>query len=125
MLEAPILPSMKSVATFLLEVQGDVRRNLKTAAHGWVETSMARIEARIANVLAGTRVGFDPASRAGGVSASIASVDTGASLASGDTGGASVVSVDTGRSGRESERPGDAPDRRFIRVSTERLDALM
>ncbi len=110
LLEATILPSMKAVATFLLEVQQDVRRNLRQAADGYVETSIARVESRIGNVLAGSKATYEPVSHTGGSSVSIINVDTGG-------GSGDAESLQAG--------PADAADRRFIRVSTERLDALM
>lgn len=111
LIEATILPSMKAVATFLLEVQQDVRRNLRQAADGYVETSIARVESRIGNVLAGSKAAYEPVSHTGGSSVSIINVDTG-----GGSGDAESLAPGA---------PADAADRRFIRVSTERLDALM
>lgn len=111
LLEATILPSMKAVATFLLEVQQEVRRNLRTSADGYVETSVARVESRIGNVLAGSKATYEPVSHTGGSSVSIINVDTG-----GGSGDAESL---------QAGQPADAADRRFIRVSTERLDALM
>lgn len=110
LIEATILPSMKAVATFLLEIQQDVRRNLRQASEGYVETSIGRVESHIANVLAGSKAAYEPVSHTGGSSVSIINVDTGG-------GSNDAEALQAG--------PADAADRRFIRVSTERLDALM
>jgi chemosensory pili system protein ChpA (sensor histidine kinase/response regulator) len=114
-LERPMLPSMKALATFLLSVQSDVRRQLAQAANGFVEVSLARVQAGIARVLTGNR---GPSARpreldgtSGSREARSAAHESFRSSA-GDTG-----------SGREAAAEGG--DRKHIRVATERLDALM
>jgi len=132
LLKAPILPPMRAVASLLLKVKSDVRRNLGESKHGYVETSMPRLEARIARVLAPARGKADaaPASqiRGGSVAGMLAQK------------GASVHSITDARSAKSVSRSGPSDgvnagssraegnelvDRRFIRVGTERLDSLM
>jgi chemosensory pili system protein ChpA (sensor histidine kinase/response regulator) len=130
LLGAPILPPMRSVASLLLKVRGDVRKNLNEAKQGYVETAPKRLEARIARVLQasrgkaeappppaapGPREGHKPARSEG---ASIHSIAEARSHRSG-------VSVVSARGSMSRMAPGDPADRKFIRVGTERLDALM
>lgn len=104
---AAILPPMRDVATFLLEVRADVRRNLKEAASGYVETSLGRVEARIARLLAGSQP--TPRRDASSPSSSL--------LLEGDSQGKSARTSDADLM--------DPSERRFVRVAVERLDELM
>lgn len=112
LLTSPILPAPSSVASFLLQVQVEVRRNLKQAKQGFVETSLARLDAGAARVLAGRRVS---------AATSKAFDDSRGSQRERST-------RDTGASGPGTpwmESASDSADRRYIRVATERLDSLM
>jgi chemosensory pili system protein ChpA (sensor histidine kinase/response regulator) len=102
LLEAPILPPARSIASLLLEAQSEVRRNLKEAPTGWVETSPDRLEQRIASLLAARDERSQASSRT-----------------------ARSEEIQSALSSRRSEGSVDGPDRRVIRVSTERLDTLM
>lgn len=105
---SPVLPAPNAIASFLLQVQVEVRRNLKQARGGWVETSPAKLDARAARVLAGKRsTGSMTVERSNGSQREGSQRDTGASER------------------RTPWESGDATDRRFIRVATERLDTLM
>lgn len=114
LLASPILPAPSSIASFLLQVQVEVRRNLKQAKQGFVETSLARFDATAARVLAGRRVTTSTdksVDDSRGSQRERSTRDTGVSGPS-----APWAAADTGT---------DAADRRFIRVATERLDSLM
>ena len=123
-MEAAILPPMRTLANLLLGVQGDVRKHLKQAKDGYVEMDLPRLEARIARLLgrrpavSGDEAG--PASRASHVptkaGASIHSIHSVRSTA----GERSVE----GRS-QSAGSQDDGLGRRYIRVATDRLDALM
>jgi chemosensory pili system protein ChpA (sensor histidine kinase/response regulator) len=105
LVEATILPSMKNVATFMLAVQDELRLNLRQARSGKVDTSHAVIGSWAARIMSGglERPSAPDSSRP-------------SSRVSRVFGGSSV------RSGLDSD---DLGDRRFIRVSTDRLDELM
>ena len=53
LLEAPILPPMRKVASLVLDVRDGVRRNIGQAHQGAVEVLLPRFEPRIARLLAG------------------------------------------------------------------------
>jgi chemosensory pili system protein ChpA (sensor histidine kinase/response regulator) len=117
LLEAPILPPMRKVASLVLDARDGVRRNIAGAVEGSVEVLLPRFEQRIARLL-GAR---PPAASS-------------ALLVSGTEDGASIHDLEEMRSRRSvasGAAPGgprdaaDAMDRRFIRVATERLDNLM
>ena len=135
LMAAAILPPMRAVATLLFDVQGEIRKHLRQAKDGYVEMDLGRLEARIARLLGKPRSpGEEP---------------TGASLAGltvgGNTGGhgstgaaASIHSIHSAHSvhsvlGARSDQPRSQPTssqddgvgRRYIRVATDRLDALM
>lgn len=109
LLEEPVLPSMKAVTTFLLEVQAEIRKNLKQAPNGYVETNLPKLKARIGRLLAKGQLSGEPASKASAPSAS-----------AGSAGPESEVG-----SHSSSMAASDGADRKFIRVATERLDTLM
>lgn len=129
LLEATLLPPLKQLAGALLDVQAVVRRHLKTAPQGYVELELEPWQRRLALLQRG---GPDARIRAQGRvsgtshSGQSSSLDSSARLdrSLGGTGG-------TGRSFEETdnasnvESRGEAPERRFIRVPTERLDQLM
>ena len=131
--DAPILPPLHGVTTFLLRVQADVRRNMKEAESGYVKVSLPEVEAQIRNVLRSGRTPGATQEHSRSVEISEVSgaplVSSGpsaeAAAAKGESAG-SVGSVDSAGSA-----PGDAPflaeggDRGFIRVATDRLDMLM
>lgn len=102
LLDAAILPPARRIASLLLEAQAEVRRNLKEAPSGWVETSLDRLEQRIAALLAARNELSQASSRT-----------------------ARSEEIESARSSRRSEGSLDGPDRRVIRVSTQRLDSLM
>lgn len=95
LLRAPMLPSLRAITSLLLRVQVDLRRQLREARQGFVETSVAALEARIRAISSPERAPVP--------------VPT----------DASVHSVDSAQSAVPDEA------RRFIRVPTGRLDALM
>ncbi|HVH42155.1 MAG TPA: Hpt domain-containing protein, partial [Labilithrix sp.] len=109
LLKATVLPPMRVVTTFLLQVQVEVRRNLKQAPKGSVEVALPRVEAHLARVLSGRGGG---ASGRGAPAAFTASA--GASEGSRGESGASARSANEG-----------ALARNFVRVGTDRLDQLM
>ncbi len=102
---AKMLPPVRSIASFLLDVQAEVRRNLRQAKKGFVEVALAKLEARAARVLRST------------------SAKTSASRESRES--------ESRQSQGESESRGDesaskaTPERAFVRVATARLDGLM
>jgi chemosensory pili system protein ChpA (sensor histidine kinase/response regulator) len=98
-----VVPSMRGVVSLLLQVQVEIRKNLRQAPNGYVDTQMAAIEGRVARLLAGSTA--DEKSRGH----SEASVHSGASASE----------------GHAHASASDAADRRFIKVATERLDVLM
>ncbi len=100
-LRRAVVPSVRAIASLLLQVQTEIRKNLRQAPGGWVETSMAAIEAKVTRLLAGSVV--EDRSRG-----SEASVHSGAS--------SEALAHASGTDGSE---------RRFIKVATERLDVLM
>jgi chemosensory pili system protein ChpA (sensor histidine kinase/response regulator) len=116
---AAILPPLRLLATLLLNVQDDVRRGLRHARDGYVETRLAEIEAEIGSVRSGSR---SPDSRGPGSSGSSSGVVV-RSGAAAPSGPSSTPSSSTPRR-RFSDRV-DAGDRRSVRVSSERLDGLM
>jgi chemosensory pili system protein ChpA (sensor histidine kinase/response regulator) len=125
LLEAPILPPMRKVASLVLDVRDAVRRNIGQAHQGAVEVLLPRFEPRMARLL-GARA---PAAASGGSPSTL--------QLSGMEEGGSVVSLDDARSRRSVRSVPSAPaarsgddrdeqiDRKFIRVATERLDTLM
>ena len=102
-----ILPPPRAIAGALLVTHGELRRQLRTVRLGYVELVPGRMAARLARVLT------DP-SRSGSASVSASAVRA-------RSGGQSL--------GAGSEASGGgaaaAPDRQSIRVSIDRLDALM
>jgi chemosensory pili system protein ChpA (sensor histidine kinase/response regulator) len=95
------LPSLRNVASFLIDAHADVRRNLRQARDGYVEVSFERLERRIANI-----------------------VGSGAEVA--DASSMSNDASEVSRSGASHGTHGTgAVDRKFVRVDTTRLDALM
>jgi chemosensory pili system protein ChpA (sensor histidine kinase/response regulator) len=127
LLEAPILPPMRKVASLLLSARDGVRRNIGQAHQGAVEVLLPRFEPRIARLLAGQTL---PAASGGSPSTM---------NLSGREEGGSIVSLEDARSRRSVRSAGSGPaagrgqasdhdeqiDRKFIRVATERLDNLM
>ena len=113
--EAPILPPLAHLATLLLNVQDEVRRNLRHAKRGFIEVHVARLDSEILRL----RGGGKPAAlaRTGDSSASSPSTSGGGFSGQSDSG--------MGRSFRERAPDAGAFDRKFVRVSTERLDGLM
>ena len=99
---AKMLPPVRAIASFLLEVQAEVRRSLRQAKKGYVEVPLAKLEARAARVLAGT------SARSTGTRASQNDATSAGSESRGEESGAKA-----------------APDRAFVRVATDRLDSLM
>lgn len=95
LLEASVLPPMRALASLLLEFQAGVRRNLETAAAGWVETDLPLLEGRFAALLRG---------------------EVGACQRAGDRRAPTSA-------GSRSE--GSLAERSFVRVATDRLDGLM
>ena len=99
---SPILPPLRAIAGVLLPLHGELRRQLRTVRHGYVEVEPGRLAARFARLL--TR-----ATRSTAASGPV--VSRASRLGDGSESG------DTGASA--------APDRRNLRVSIDRLDALM
>jgi chemosensory pili system protein ChpA (sensor histidine kinase/response regulator) len=127
LMAAAILPPMRTLATFLLGVQGEVRQHLRDAHQGWVETNLPRLEARIARLLGKPR----PFGEDGPAGASLAGMTGGHTGVGPTEPGASIHSIHSARSLRSDGRSHSGPsqdddlDRRYIRVATDRLDALM
>jgi chemosensory pili system protein ChpA (sensor histidine kinase/response regulator) len=107
--ESPILPPIRQIASFLLRAQADVRRNLRLAPQGYVETSLSALEERIVSVLHGTapKAQREPQSR--------------------DAQSQRSNPADSHQSqgSARSDQGLDAREKRVIRVATARLDALM
>ncbi|HMG23527.1 MAG TPA: Hpt domain-containing protein, partial [Kofleriaceae bacterium] len=101
-----ILPPLRAIAGVLLPLHGELRRQLRSVGQGYIELVPGRLETRIARLLA-------RASRT--TSASLPAASQARSRASrlGDGSEASDAGASV------------APDRRNLRVSIERLDALM
>jgi chemosensory pili system protein ChpA (sensor histidine kinase/response regulator) len=110
LLEAPVLPSVGKIAGVLAEVQAEITDNLKTAPKGYVETSLAWVSAHLAQI-AGP-VAFGPSSVAESFDLEQPSEDE------------SVRSLPQSHDASGGSE-GDSPERKYIRVSTDRLDALM
>jgi chemosensory pili system protein ChpA (sensor histidine kinase/response regulator) len=110
LLEAEVLPPPRTLAAFLIEVQAGLRKNLRLARQGHVETSVARLEARIALLRAGGR---DEQLSFGSGSAPESSSGPPASSASAPAGSAPEAFEDS------------VAERRTLRVPAERLDSLM
>jgi chemosensory pili system protein ChpA (sensor histidine kinase/response regulator) len=111
-----ILPPLPAIVSVLLPLHAELRRQLSTVRHGYVEIMPGRLETRFARLrkratrstLASTSPSRSPSQR----SASQPSHRAGRSL----LGDGSEVGGDAASA---------APDRRNIRVSIDRLDALM
>jgi chemosensory pili system protein ChpA (sensor histidine kinase/response regulator) len=121
---AAILPPLKHVATLLLNVQDDLRRGLRQAKDGFVETRLADIEAEIQSVRGG---GTRPSEgRSPGDSSRR---DLAAGSGSGGGPASSGIGLHApGSSGAPRRRFTDrleTADRRSVRVTSERLDGLM
>ena len=102
-----IMPPARAIASVLLPFHGDLRRQLRSVRLGYLEVVPGRLEARIARLVAG-------ASRA--TSAGSAGLVAASRSRDSRLGDGSEASDASG---------GAAVDRRNIRVSIDRLDALM
>ena len=102
-----IMPPLRAIVGVLLPFHGELRRQLRTIRLGYVELVPGQLEARIARLLA--RASSSP------------SVSTGKPQSQARSRGSRLGD------GSEASDAGasTAPDRRNIRVSIERLDALM
>ncbi|HEY2516305.1 MAG TPA: Hpt domain-containing protein [Polyangiaceae bacterium] len=96
-LERAVLPSLRGVVSLLLQVQMQARKNLRQAQNGYVETSLAWVDARAERLLGGSVMEERP-----GTAAS-----------------------EAGSAADGSNADADHEGRRFIKVATERLDVLM
>jgi chemotaxis protein histidine kinase CheA/ActR/RegA family two-component response regulator len=110
LMNAPILPPMRAITSILLAVQVQVRRNLKEASSGWVETFPEQLERRIGAALVAQQERVGTGLRRG-ETATGATASERHDLSSVRSSQASVAS--------------ETQDRRVIRVSTDRLDVLM
>ncbi|HEY6547058.1 MAG TPA: Hpt domain-containing protein, partial [Vicinamibacteria bacterium] len=126
---APILPPLRHLATLLLNVQDDLRRGLRQAPEGFVETRLSEIEAEIASVRAGGPRSSEMKPRAAAPSSSgvlrSGAPSSGVIQLTPSASGAAA----SGPSGASPRRRFDdralAEDRRSVRVTQERLDGLM
>ena len=141
LLEATVLPPLAEVTNLLLEAQKSVRRALKQAPSGSVETIIEDIQARIHSLLRSRGPIVIDSSLGGDTGASISrdsqdsrdsrdSRDSGDSLESvgGSQGSVGSMGSKGSRGSKGSKDSGDefaSEERRFIRVSTDRLDSLM
>jgi len=91
------LPPINEITTLLLKVQAEVRRHLGEARQGYVEFSLPRFEALVAKVAESTAPASTRSSRASARSSS----------------------------STDLERAGETDTRKYVRVGTDRLDALM
>jgi chemosensory pili system protein ChpA (sensor histidine kinase/response regulator) len=111
--DADVLPPPRTLAAFLIDVQSGLRRNLTLAKSGYVEASVARLEAKIA-----------------ALSEPIVYTESGSELERSLLPSVESPSMLTGPdvvasgSSREVFEGGDS-ERRTLRVAAERLDALM
>jgi chemosensory pili system protein ChpA (sensor histidine kinase/response regulator) len=120
---APILPPLKHLATLLLNVQDDVRRGLKQAREGFVETRLEDIETEIASVRGG---GTRPSDgRAPGDSSARALAASGSGSGGPSSSGIPSSPGSSGAPRRRSTDRVESADRRSVRVASERLDGLM
>jgi chemosensory pili system protein ChpA (sensor histidine kinase/response regulator) len=98
---APILPAMRSIASCLLQLQVEIRKNLKQAQKGYVEISLKKVRARLAQMTPGRSERQPSSARESALSA-----------------------LSAGSADSESGQS-EAAHRRFVRVPTDRLDILM
>lgn len=118
--EGEVMPPPRALAAFLIEVQSGLRRNLRLAKQGYVETSLPRLEQRIETLRGRPTHGSSQAGQTGSMIPSHLSDDR-----------ASRHSIDSRASGPAGEGSNELFDsahmaeRRTLRVATERLDALM
>ena len=116
---ATILPPMRRVTSILLKVQDGIRLNLKQAPKGYVETNLALLEYDIEQVRSGAMMPPSHAAISGLGSRGSSAAQPGSSVKS-----ASGVGVDESKA--DSDLSGfELSERKSIRVSTDRLDALM
>jgi chemosensory pili system protein ChpA (sensor histidine kinase/response regulator) len=106
--EAPILPPLANLATLLLNVNDEVRRNLHNAHQGFLQVNVARIDSGIRALQTGGKIAPHTAREAARVSGS---------------GGDSLR--ERRLSSRRQAFDKDMFERRFVRVSVARLDGLM
>ncbi|MFO0744405.1 MAG: Hpt domain-containing protein [Myxococcota bacterium] len=106
-----ILPPMRNVETLLSEVQKSIRKNLSQARQGFVETAHGRLEASLAALLRGQLQPLSGGRRATSESGS-------------ERGSAESSRGSEDGQGEVVDQATDI-ERRFLRVSLERLDALM
>jgi chemosensory pili system protein ChpA (sensor histidine kinase/response regulator) len=106
---AAIVPPARRITSIILDVQSEVRRNLREAPSGYVETSLRRLEERI-------RLLF--------TSKQDLSQDSMRSSPTGVQASNEIHSDDSFASNSAASLVGSG-DRRVIRIATERLDALM
>jgi chemosensory pili system protein ChpA (sensor histidine kinase/response regulator) len=126
---APILPPLRHLATLLLNVQDDLKRGLREARSGLVETRLAEVEAEIGQLRAGGPRSAEIRAAQGVPGPASSGVLSGSGPSSEAASGGSGASSASGASGatprrRFSDRA-PAEDRRSVRVSSERLDGLM
>ncbi len=129
--KAAFMPPMRVVAEILIDTCKEVRQNLRTARTGWVETSLASVEARLAGAL-----------RPGGANAETRDMSPGPATGGYKSGfdSAAIFGTSPHGSGAESAPKGSltskssdasasdsltSEERAYIRVATSRLDTLM
>ncbi len=103
-----VLPALRDVTSFLLEVQADVRRQMKQSKSGFIELSFAGAEREIARLLRG----LAPSQRA---NERPSQAESEAEL----SGSARASGAEDGSTSKSSSEKG------YIRVATQRLDTLM
>ncbi len=101
LLNRPKLPKMRAVVSLLLQVQVEVRKNLRQAENGYVETSLSSLEGRATRLLKNT--------------------DEDSSL----LGSSELSERSEGTDAPSHRSAADGADRKFTKVATERLDVLM
>ena len=104
---AAILPPLRLVVGLLLPCHGELRRQLRTLRYGYVEVVPGKLEGRIARML----------------SRAAASAVTGIGLVPSHSRLHAALSADASEASFAGRA--ETPDRRNIRVSVDRLEALM
>lgn len=104
---SPIMPPLRAITGVLLPFHGELRRQLRTVPQGYVEVVPGRLESRFARV----SVTASRATSGSSIQLSPAPRSRGSRIGAGSEASDAAASA--------------APDRRNLRVSIERLDALM
>jgi len=129
--KAAFMPPMRVVAEILIDTCKEVRQNLRTARSGWVETSLASVEARVAGAMRpgagnGERRDASPGPATGGYKSGFDSAAIfGTSTHGSGAESAAKASLTSKSSDASASDSAPSEERAYIRVATSRLDTLM